>query len=204
MWHHGFRADALAHAGDLERCAADGFLAIGVDAVGHGARRDPLLADRIAQAGGDALPVMVALVEQTVVELPKLIDAIAATYPIDRACLSMVGISMGAFLAYRAVAAGIPVRAIAALFGSPEWDGDTSPHLSPGAFSRVALLSVTAEYDVSVPAEPVERLHASLGAGTVVHPHHHYILRGAGHLTTADEWLRAMRVTRQWLVRRGR
>ena len=39
LWCHGFRADALAHAAELELCAAAGFLAVGIDAVGHGARR---------------------------------------------------------------------------------------------------------------------------------------------------------------------
>lgn len=206
VWLHGFRADALAHAGELERCAAQGFLAVGIDAVGHGARRDPLLADRVAQAAGGALPVMLDLVEQTLAELPSLIGALGEAYTIDRQRISMVGISMGAFLAYRAVASGLPLRAVVALLGSPEWPGATSAHRSPDAFLTVALLSITAEHDMSVPPAATARLHRALRASApsaTAHPDHHYVLRGAGHLTSAEEWQRAMRVTLAWLGRMG-
>jgi cobalamin biosynthesis protein CobT len=48
LWCHGFRADALAHAAQLEQCAQAGFLAVGIDAVGHGARREHDIDARIA------------------------------------------------------------------------------------------------------------------------------------------------------------
>ena len=204
LWCHGFRADALAHTPELEMCAAAGFLAVGVDAVGHGARQDPSLSDRLAQSADGALPVMLELVEQTVDELPALIDALAAWYNVDRSRVSLVGISMGAFLAYRAVATNLRLRAVVALLGSPEWPGAMSAHRSPEAFRRVALLSITAEHDVSVPPSSVTRLHQQLvGIATSAGGtrQHHFVLRGAGHLTSADEWQRAMRVTLQWLQR---
>ena len=206
LWCHGFRADALAHAAELEMCAGAGFLAVGIDAVAHGARIDPTLSRRIAESAGGAMPVMLECVEQTVRELPSLIDALADTYDIDKSRVSLVGISMGAFLAYRSVVAGVPLRAVVALLGSPEWPGETSAHRSPDAFRRVALLSITAQRDVSVPPSPAIRLDIQLGLSAQTadaRPHHHYELRGAGHLTTADEWHRAMRVTQQWLQRMG-
>ncbi len=55
LWFHGFRADALAHAGELERLASAGFLAVGIDAVGHGARRDRTISDRIVTTDGGAM-----------------------------------------------------------------------------------------------------------------------------------------------------
>ena len=60
-------------------CTAAGFLAVGIDAVGHGARQDPALAERLAQSAGGALPVMLDLVAQTMDELPALVDALVAT-----------------------------------------------------------------------------------------------------------------------------
>jgi uncharacterized protein len=206
LWCHGFRADALAHAAELETCADAGFLAVGIDAVGHGARIDANLSDRIAQSAGGAMPVMLECVEQTAQELPRLIDALSIAYDIDRTRVSLVGISMGAFLAYRSVVIGVPLRAVVALLGSPEWPGETSAHRTPDVFRRVALLSVTAQYDVSVPPSPAIRLDIQLGLSAQTadaRPHHHYEVRGAGHLTTADEWQRAMRVTLQWLRRMG-
>ena len=206
LWCHGFRADALAHAAELELCAAAGFLAVGIDAVGHGARIDALLSARVVHSTGGAMPVMLECVEQTARELPGLIDALDGAYDIDRTRVSLVGISMGAFLAYRAVVSGLPLRAVVALLGSPEWPSETSAHRSPDAFRRVALLSITAQHDVSVPPSPAIRLDIQLGLSAQTadaRPHHHYELRGARHLTTADEWHRAMRVTLQWLQRMG-
>lgn len=204
FWHHGFRADALAHAAELERCAAAGFLAIGVDAVAHGARGDAALPRRIADSPAGAMPVMLDIVRETLRELPLLLDALAMEFPIDRARVSMVGISMGAFLAYRAIVAGPPVRSVVALLGSPEWPHAESPHHSLHAFQGVAVCSITAERDVSVPPAPVERLHHTLQQ---VFPtsarHRHHQLRGAGHLTSADEWAEAMRETLDWLKRHG-
>lgn len=207
IWYHGLHADALAHAVMLERCAASGFLAIGVDAVGHGARRDPNLARWLSQSPDGGLSVMLALVEQTVRELPAMLDAIAEQFPIDRSRVSVVGISMGAFLAYRAVADGPPIRAIVALLGSPEWPTENSPHLALARFRSVAVLSITAEHDASVQPAAAHRLHEALlqqaPAGSSAKPEHHHLIRGAGHGLSGDEWARAMRVTMQWLQRWG-
>jgi pimeloyl-ACP methyl ester carboxylesterase len=203
LWCHGFRADALSHAAELERCARAGFLAVGIDAVGHGARRDPALAERIGEAGG-ALPVMLSQVEQTVAELPALVDALVAEHRADHASVSLVGISMGAFLAYRAVSAGLPLRAVVALLGSPEWPTATSAHRAPAQFGDCALLSITAEHDGSVPPAAVTRLHAALDARFGATPsRRHEVLRGAGHLTSQAEWAQAMGATMQWLGEYG-
>lgn len=203
LWCHGFRADALGHAAELERCAQAGFLAVGIDAVGHGARRDPRLVERIAEAGG-ALPVMLAQVEQTVGELPALLDALVLEHGADRARVSLVGISMGAFLAYRAIAAGLPWRSVVALLGSPEWPTATSAHHVPERFRKLALLSITAEHDVSVPPAAVVRLHAMLDARFGTTPsRRHDVLAGAGHLTSRLEWERAMAATMDWVTRYG-
>ena len=206
IWYHGLHADALAHAAELERCATAGFLAIGVDAVGHGARRDAQLAEWLSRSPDGGMSVMLSLVEQTVLELPALLDAIGEAYPINRDRVSLVGISMGAFLAYRAVVDGPPIRAVVALLGSPEWPTSDSPHHSLASFSEVALLSITAEHDAAVSPDAAHRLHRALqgqAVGGSAKPEHHHVLRGASHGLSALEWARAMRVTMQWLKRWG-
>lgn len=206
IWCHGFRADALAHAAELEMCAEAGFLAVGIDAVGHGARGDPGLPGWIASSPNGAMPVMLDLVEQTVREIPALIDALHAQYGVRRERVSMVGISMGAFLGYRSIAAGVKLRAVVALLGAPQWPGETSAHRSPAAFRNVALLSITAEHDVSVPPDAVVPFHQQLASAVPangVRRDHHFVLRDSGHLMSADAWQRAMRVTLQWLQRMG-
>ncbi len=206
IWYHGLHADALAHAAELERCAAAGFLAIGVDAVGHGARRDAHLVRWLSQSPDGGLSVMLSLVEQTVLELPALLDAIAEQFPINRARVSLVGISMGAFLAYRAVVDGPPIRAIVALLGSPEWPTSDSPHLALARFRDVAVLSIAAEHDAAVSPDASHRLHEALRRLPVsgsAKPEHHHLLRGASHGLSGVEWARAIRVTMQWLERWG-
>ena len=204
LWMHGFRADALAHAAELERCAALGFVAVGVDAVDHGARSSAALTERLQHSADGALPVMLDVMEATVRELPTLIDALVAECGVDRERVSLVGISMGAFLAYRAVTAGVPLRAVVALLGSPEWTRDTSAHHVLSAFRDVALLSITAEHDASVPPHAVFRLHDAIAADSAhVAPQRHHTMRGAGHLTTAAQWAEAMHETMAWLERHG-
>jgi uncharacterized protein len=202
LWFHGFRADALAHAAELERCAALGFLAVGIDAVGHGSRSDPGLAARMTAAGA-ALPVVLDLVDRTIAELPPVVDELVRVHGADRGRVSAVGISMGAFLVYRSIVAGLPWRSSVALLGSPVTD-DGSPHLALEAFASVPLLSITAEFDESVPPGSVRRLHAGLAehdGGASMHRHHE--LRGSGHLTSAEHWAEAMYETMGWLQHFG-
>jgi uncharacterized protein len=203
LWHHGFTADSLAHAGELERCAEAGFLAIGVDAVGHGARTDHDRGARIAASPDGALSVMMDIVDDTLSELPTLIDTLARDFAIDRSRVSIVGISMGAFLVYRAIVTGLPVRAAVALLGSPDWPRDAPSGRQLTAFRDVALLSVTAEHDVSVPPAPAKALHAALRDAYPEADLQHHELRGAGHLTSAAEWSEAMQMTLGWLGRHG-
>jgi hypothetical protein len=133
------------------------------------------------------------------------LDALVADFRVDRARVSMVGISMGAFLAYRAIVGDVPLRSVVALLGSPEWPGVTSAHRSLSAFRDVALLSITAEHDVSVPPAAVHRLHDALAVRPDdATPRHHHVLRGSGHLTTAAQWAEAMTETVAWLERYAR
>jgi pimeloyl-ACP methyl ester carboxylesterase len=68
----------------------------------------------------------------------------------------------------------------------------------------VALLSITAEHDVSVPPAAVMRLHAALDARFGVTPQRRHVeLPGAGHLTSQSEWEQAMAATLAWLVEHG-
>ncbi|MES2524718.1 MAG: hypothetical protein V4617_18625 [Gemmatimonadota bacterium] len=218
LWCHGFRADALAHAAELEACARAGYLAVGIDAVLHGARGTDELTARLSRSPGGALPVMLDIVEETFRELPALIDGLVAHHGASRERLAMVGISMGAFLAYRSIRGGLPLRSVIALLGSPEPSlsvdardrGDE--HDALDAFRRVALLSITAEHDESVPPAPVRRLHerlerANAAMASPVQPEaqgvriedRHHELRGSGHLTSADAWAEAMHEMMRWL-----
>ena len=208
LWLHGFRAAAADNQAELARIAAEGFLAVGVDAVGHGERRDPDLAARIAASPGGALPVMLAQAEATAAELRALVRALAGAGLGDPSRVSLVGVSMGGFLAYRAatvLSELSELRAVVALLGSPEWPGDESPHRRPHAFHDVALLSITAERDASVPPEAARRFHAGLATSHPDPARVRYLeLSGAEHLMSGEQWEAAMTAMVDWLRTHGR
>ena len=205
LWSHGYRAQAADNAAELTALAADGFIAVGVDAVGHGARRGEDLSARAARTPGGALAVMLALADATVAELPALVAALGADGLGDPGRVGIVGVSMGGFLAYRAVGRVPGVRAVAAVLGSPDWDrpgapDPESPHRHPARFHDVALLSVTAERDANVPPDAARRLHAALTAAGAGPERARYVeLPGAEHLVGARDWDRAMAEARRWL-----
>jgi len=67
-------------------------------------------------------------------------------------------------------------------------------------FRAVALLSITAEHDVSVPPMPTVALHRELSVRfAALSRHGHHELRGAGHLTNAAQWSEALTLTLRWL-----
>ncbi len=204
LWFHGFRADALAHAAELEQCAALGMIAVGIDAIDHGARANPELAARLARSPDGAMPVMLDLADRTIAEVPAIVDTLVREYDADRSRVAFVGISMGAFLVYRAITAGIPMRAAVALLGAPS-SGASAPDIIASHYRHVALLSITAEHDASVPPVATRALHRQLSESAIpnARAHRHHELRGAGHLTNAAQWDEAMRETRAWLIQHG-
>lgn len=213
LWFHGFRAEAAANQAELVRLAELGFLAVGVDAVGHGARRDPDLDARVAASPHGARPIMLAQVRETAGEIPAIVGALAGA-GLARPCpVAVVGVSMGGYLAYLAPLVEPDVSCVVALLGAPEWPDGDGPHRRADVLRGVALLSITAERDASVPPDAARRLHARLdaldrrdprGRPQPLPPQRYLELPGAPHLLAADEWATAMQATRDWLDRHAR
>jgi uncharacterized protein len=202
LWFPGFGARASDNADELARIAGAGFTAVGVDAVGHGARRLPDLDARIALPRDEARREMLALADATAREVPALVRAIVDEGLADAGRVALVGVSMGGYLAYRAVMREPALRVVVALLGSPEWPDEESPHLHPGRFDEVALLAVTAERDASVPPEAARRFHDVLRARRPDEDRLRYVeLEDAEHLMNGEQWERLMGETVAWLVR---
>jgi dienelactone hydrolase len=201
LWFHGFGADKDVHRPELEQLAERGFLAVGIDAAGHGERRLADLDARIAVPHADALQTMLSLVATTVDELRDVLRTLIDAGIADRQRISAVGISMGGYLVYRAVVVEPMIRTAVALLGSPEWPGGDSPHSHPRAFDATALLSITAECDESVPPDAARRFHRGLAR---THPSPRRIryieLVGAEHLMDENSWRIAMTETTSWLI----
>ena len=177
LWYHGLTASKEANRKELEQIAREGFLAVAVDAVGHGARRDTR--ERPFRD----------LVHESVAEVPSLIDALVAGGHADEKRIGIAGVSFGGFILYRALNIEPRLRAAVALVGSPPKE------MKPPS---AALLSITAERDERVPPNHAREFHQSLPANA----RFRYVeFPGAQHIMTAPQWNTAVAEMLDWFNR---
>jgi pimeloyl-ACP methyl ester carboxylesterase len=200
---HGLGADKDVQQRELVTLAEAGFLAVGIDAVGHGERRLPDFEARFAGSRAEIEPLLFSLVTETVAEVPAVLDALAETGLADPERFALFGISMGAHVTYGAIPAEPRLRAAVPLLGSPEWRHPGSPHRHPGRFFPAALLSITGEQDVNVPPAAARAFHHALAPYYRGAPERLRYLEipGAPHLMGPEDWATAMRETVDWLTR---
>jgi dienelactone hydrolase len=116
LFYHGLQSDKETHRKELESLAANGFLAVGVDAVGHGERRIPDLSEFLNRE--ELMTQVVKLLRPSVEEVPLLVDyLITEGYP----SVALAGISFGGMLAFGAVAREPRLGAAVAILGDPRW-----------------------------------------------------------------------------------
>jgi uncharacterized protein len=201
LWIHGYGANKEVHEKELRQLARAGFLAVGLDAVGHGERRLPDLDAIIAAPRAESLRSAAGFAAAAAAEVPAVLDALIADGLADPQRLGLVGISMGGYAAYRAVVEEPRLAAVVALLGSPEWPHPASPHERLDAFAGTALLSITAERDENVPPGPARLLHQRLTAEPAPGRPHRYIeLPGGVHLMNAGDWATTIDETLAWLA----
>jgi uncharacterized protein len=201
LLYHPLGADKSLHAGDLERLAAAGFLALGIDAIAHGERRTP---DAYARFGGGWLEAMRHVVTATADEIPALLDALEARRWASRGRIGIAGVSLGGFVAYGAAIADRRIVAAVCISAAPFWGDDPrSPHLHPERFFPLALLSVTGGADPIVPPAPARALHEALAPHYAAAPERErYVeLPGEPHRMTPAGWDRARAEAQAWFGR---
>ena len=170
-----------------------------MDVAGHGERKAPDLEARKAGTQDEALQSVIHFARSTAMELPLLLGALRAADLVDGDRVGIAGISMGAFVVYRALLEDCRLAAAVAILGSPEWDTSDSPHRQTGKLCRVPLLSITAGRDTNVPPDAARRLHERLNV-ECGDRHRHVELKDADHLMNAGAWETTMRLTTGWLT----
>jgi hypothetical protein len=202
LWFHGLGADKETHRPELARLAQAGFLAVGVDAVGHGERRRADLESLVAQPRPARQACFFDLIEETIAELPRIVAALHARQDCAAGAIALAGVSMGACVVYGALAAGLPVAAAAALLGTPDWPRPASPHRFPERFLGTALLSIVAQCDDIVPPNETRAFHRALDAaeGGAAGRHGLIELPGASHIMAPADWERAVGSAVAWLA----
>ena len=156
LFYHGLHTDKETHRRELESLAGRGFLALGVDAAGHGGRRMPDLSGFVNR--GPLLDQVAKLMRPTLEEIPLLIDFLEAE---GYGPFGMCGISFGGLMAYAAPQREKRLRAIAAILGDPSW---CQPYEHVAHYQGVDLLAWNGGADQHVAAEPARHWMAHLAA----------------------------------------
>lgn len=163
--YHGFSSSKDAWLNDLKAIAEHGFMVIGVDNVGHGARRYSDFDERFAQEKQKTDEQFIQIVKETASELPALINSLLQEQLALANKLAAFGVSMGGFITYAAILKEPRLKAAATLVSSPEWwmaNSKDSPHHHIEEFKNIKLLSMTAGKDDVVPRIYAQRFHDRL------------------------------------------
>jgi len=203
LWFHGFTAGKATHRPELAALAEAGFLAVGIDAAGHGERRLPDFEARFSGTKDEFDLEFYALVAATMDEVPGIVDHLCGAGLADAARIGAAGVSMGGMITYGAVALDPRIRAAVALLASPEWPHSASPHLRIDRFFPTALLSITAERDETVSPDAARAFHAELEDRYRQDPERlRYVeLAESLHMMTPADWAWSIRESVDWLSR---
>ena len=203
LWFHGFTAGKATHRPELATLAEAGFLAVGIDAAGHGERRLPDFEERFSGTPEENDHQFYSLVAATVAEVPGIVDLLCGAGLADEARVGAAGVSMGGMVTYGATVADARIRAAVALLASPEWPHPASPHLKIDRFFPTALLSITAGRDETVPPAAARAFHSDLEERYRQHPERlRYVeIEDSLHMMTPADWAWSLRESAGWLSR---
>lgn len=208
LFYHGFGVAKETSTTILSSLAEAGFLALGIDGIGHGERRYPDFDARFPPfeprfKGNTQLEAaFLHVVQQTVGEVPRILDTLIArrwAYP-DR--IGMSGLSFGGMITYAAVVADKRIGAAAPVVGSPEWklSWPDSPHLHLDSFYPTALLSQTAGQDTNMLPGQVREFHRRLAPYYASAPERLRFLEypNSPHHLTEEDWIQVWKTVVEW------
>ncbi len=211
LFYHGFGESKDKYVEVLTRFAAAGFLAIGIDGVGHGERRYPDFTERFPPIQppliGDTQleAAFLSVVRATTQEIPAIIDALFERSWVYGGRLGISGHSFGGFVTYAAVVAEKRIRVAASVVGSPQWKlpWPESPHLHIDQFFPAALLSQTASNDTRVLPDFARELHQRLVSYYAQTPERlRYIeYQDSAHDLSEQDWQQAWENVVHWFER---
>lgn len=206
--YHGLLASKETQEKELKSLADHGFLAVGVDAVGHGERKYPDLERRINS--NESHVQLLEMVRSSVIEIPTLIRELKERYPTPGS-FGLTGISMGGYIAFSAAAICEDLRAVVPILGSPDWSAcsstplpgpwqQASPHHHPERMYPKALLVQNAGQDERVPLQPsrdfVERARSHYRDCPERVQHFEY--PDSGHFMKESDWRVLWARTVEW------
>ena len=208
LHYHGLSESKESYPNALSIFARAGFLAVGVDAIGHGER---LARDFAGETS--SFQKILRWADESAREVPVLVDALTNLLGSALGRVGLSGVSFGGYVAYAAFAREPRLAALVAILGSPDYTaGGTlegaeaageSPHRVPERFAGRPLLAVNARHDQSVPPEHARRFVERLRPLYAAQPERLDYLEfpDSGHFITDDEWRHVWTRTTDWFSR---
>ena len=203
LFYHGLGASKESQDKELRSLAANGYLAIGVDNVGHGERRYCDFEQRFTSANPNCERDFCQAVWETVAEIPQLVDWLSSNDLVVAGRLGLAGISMGGHIAYGAPLVEQRLRVLTPILGSPHWRHPQSPHQYPQRFYPLALLAQNAGADRNVPPQFAREFYQVLGPYYTGAPERlaYVEFADAGHFMPDPEWTRLWQNVLDWYQR---
>ena len=211
LFYHGFGESKETYNTILLKFAEAGFLAIGVDAIGHGERRytdfdkrfptiEPHLVGNIQLEA-----VFLSTVLSTAQEIPSIIDTLIEHQWAYPGRIGISGHSFGGFVTYTAVVTDKRILVAAPVVGSPQWKlpWPESPHLHSDCFFPAALLSQTAGKDTRVAPDFARELHHRLTSYYEETPERLQYIEypNSPHDLSEEDWHQAWDAVVEWFER---
>lgn len=198
---HGLTGTKEVQRTEAHALAHHGYLAVTLDAVGHGSRRYPDFDERFAADGDRSF---FEIVQRTADELPAVIAALAGLGWARPGQLGACGISMGGFILFGAVSAGCAIDVAATIVASPRWRHvPESPHQQLERYFPTPLLMQTGSADLTVSPDGARDLHRELLSRYASVPERLRYLEheGEGHMFSPPAWHRAWDEVLAWFGR---
>lgn len=210
LFYHGFGESKDGYVPVLQRIAEAGFLAVGVDGIGHGERRYPDFHERFPPISPPLIgnvqleAAFLSLVRETAQEVSLILDALIERGWALASRIGIAGHSFGGFVTYAAVVADKRLQVAASVVGSPQWrlPWSESPHLHLDRFFPTALLSQVAGKDTNALPAFARELHHRLGPYYAQAPGRlRYIeYPNSPHDLSAEDWEQAWDTVAAWFA----
>ena len=203
LLYHGLHSNKEAMEKEMWSLVEAGFMAVGVDAIGHGQRQAP-------REWNDP-EVRFGTLRQTALEAAGLVSHLRHSYPQARK-IGGLGVSLGGFTLFSALAEypGL-LDAACLLLGSPRWPDiepasplwQHSPHHWPDRYFPTALLVQTAGQDEYVRSADARDFCQVLSSHYSQAPERlsYREYPHSGHFMRGQDWDEAWLATLDWFAR---
>ena len=205
LFYHGLGASKDKQGKELEDLASSGFLAIGIDNVGHGDREFNDFDERFSENNPDKVKNIISAVRETASEINFLINELIDKKILINNKLGIAGISMGAFIAYTIPMFDNRPKVMVAILGSPILEGmPVSPSNEMKDFRELSLLSMNAGKDRIVPPEQTRELHLKLKEFYPDYKSRFKYIEypNSGHFMEEEDWNKSWEQCINWFERK--